>query len=91
MYCRRDAMDNIREKHGELFPEGTSEDRAFVYRMADEGPLSRITDTGIVTSSRRVRKNGLVGSVADQLKRSFTPAGIEHDGYEVIREQATAA
>jgi len=88
MYCRRDAIDGIREKYGELFPEGTSEDRAFAYRMAEEGPTSRITDTGIVTSSRRVRKNGLVGSVADQLQRSFTPAGIPHDGYEVIREAA---
>jgi glycosyltransferase involved in cell wall biosynthesis len=91
LYCRSDVFERIRDKYGEPFPNGTSEDRAFAYRMSDEGPTSRITSTGITTSSRRVMKNGLAGSIADQLKRSFTPAGIPHDGYPVIREQAIAA
>ena len=91
MYCRSDVFERIKAKYGDPFPNGTSEDRAFAYRMSDEGPTSRITNVGIVTSSRRVRKNGLVGSVFDQLKRSMTPAGVPHDGYPVIREELATA
>jgi glycosyltransferase involved in cell wall biosynthesis len=88
LYCRKDVFEAIKDKYGEPFPNGTSEDRAFAYRMSDEGPTSRITNVGITTSSRRVRQNGLIGSVIDQWKRSTTPAGIPHDGYPVIREDA---
>jgi|GEM_PF-2692610 len=91
MYCRSDVFERIKAKYGEPFPNGTSEDRAFAYRMSDEGPTSRITRVGIVTSSRRVRKNGLIGSLVDQFKRSTTPAGLPHGGYEVIRELPIAA
>lgn len=90
LYCRKDVFDTIKQRYGEPFPNGTSEDRAFAYRMSKEGPTSRITNVGITTSSRRVRKNGLIGSIWDQYKRSITPAGVPHEGYSVIREEAVA-
>ena len=80
----------LKEKYGVLFPNGTSEDRQFVNWMAEEGMVDRL-DIGITTSARRERETGLVGSVIDQLQRSFTPAGIEHDGYKIIREGAAKA
>jgi len=88
MFCARPAVDAIAARYGSLFPNGTSEDRAFVYSMFEIGPVARLSGSGIVTSSRRTLNNGFIGTIKDKLERIATPVGIPHDGYEAVRMAA---
>jgi glycosyltransferase involved in cell wall biosynthesis len=88
IFCTRAAFEKIKARYGDAFPDGTSEDRAFVYRLFEEGLVARLADTGIVTSSRRTLKNGFAGTVLDKLERYRKPVGVPFSGYEAVRKAA---
>jgi glycosyltransferase involved in cell wall biosynthesis len=73
IFSRRDKMNEIESKYGSIFPQGRSQDKAFTWRM--DGPIDRINDNGIVTSARRVRHDGFIGTVLDRIDRYRTGPG----------------
>ncbi len=73
-YCTREALVKTVARYGEAFLDlPIAEDREFVKRVADIGPISRITDTGIITDSRRIRKDGFALAATKRVMDYVTP------------------
>ena len=77
MFTDRDHIERLKWKYGKIFNENlqTMEDVEFLRKLRKEGPLKFIKDSHVITSTRRLDKEGYFNGFITDYLDYFSPKG----------------